>query len=316
MRQVFVVFSSKSLPYAEKGLNSLFKNSLEPLNVTLITDFLEDKQAIVDAVEKLENPRNHQWQVFDKSEADERADEQLKNLAHLKAFRHGHPCWRKLTDPLLFSQDGEEVIILDPDLYFPNQFVFETTPNNQLLLMWQPPNCLFPPESVYTAMDASIKLAHHVDIGVAQLRAPVDLEWLNWLVGKLGGTNIPRIAHIEAIVWAAMAMRVGGGHLNPKQWLCWRHSYWKRVLLKCGISGSRILQIEDWNSLKCFHAGGRAKWWIVEAAQSGMLDRNYTLSQPSTPIPFVELTPQMYQRERRLKDTVGRLGYYAIFQPD
>ena len=53
MRKVFCVLSSKSLPYAEKGLASLFKNALEPLDITLITDALEDKQAIIEALSSI-----------------------------------------------------------------------------------------------------------------------------------------------------------------------------------------------------------------------------------------------------------------------
>jgi hypothetical protein len=30
-------------------------------------------------------------------------------------------------------------------------------------------------------------LTDHVDIGIAQYRLPLDLEWLNWLVQSLGG---------------------------------------------------------------------------------------------------------------------------------
>jgi hypothetical protein len=312
MRKVFCVLSSKSLPYAEKGLASLLKNVLEPLDITLITDALEDKQAIVDALSSVANPANHPWQVFDKSDADERAEEQFHPFEYLKAFRHGHPCWRKLTDPFLFSRAGEEVIILDPDLYFPNRFTFEPTPNQQLLLMWQPPNCLFPPESVKAAIAASVPLANHVDIGVAQVKAAVDWEWFNWLVGQLGGTQMPRIAHIEAIIWSAMAMRMGGGHLNPQRWKCWHRSQWKRILLKGGVAGTSILQKEDWSEMKCFHGGGIAKWWIIDAEPMGFLEGNNQLELSSDPIPFVELTPAEYRSEQRMKDLLRKSGYYAL----
>ena len=45
-----------------------------------------------------------------------------------------------MTDPLLLSRPGEEMLLLDPDLYFPNRFLFEATPSNGLSLMWQRPN--------------------------------------------------------------------------------------------------------------------------------------------------------------------------------
>ncbi len=316
MRRIFVVFSPRSLPYAEKGIESLFRNALEPLDVRLITDSPADKQTIVESVSQIKNQQAHAWQVIDQAEADEQANQQFQGFENLKAFRHGHPCWRKLTDPFLFTKDGEEAIILDPDLYFPNKFTFEPTPEQTLLLMWQHPNCLFPPESVYTALNAGIKLVHHVDIGVAQLRAPLDLEWFDWLIGQLGGTALPRSMHIESIVWSAMAMRVGGGHLNPKSWLCWHRSQWKRIVLKLGVSGTRILQMEALDTAKCFHAGGQAKWWIADGCKNGVLDRPHILSAPSVPIPFVELKPDTYRLERRYKDILQSLGYYSLFKPD
>lgn len=316
MRRVFMILSPRSLPYAEKCIHSLFEKSLESLNVSFITDSTEDKQTLINAISQIANPRQHVWQVYDQFEGDERAEVKFNGLEHLKAFRHGHPCWRKVTDPLLFSEDGEEMIILDPDLYFPNYFTFEPTPANTLLLMWQKPNCLYPPESVYAAMQASVPLAHHVDIGVAQLRPPIDLEWFNDLIGKLGGTDMPRVMHIEAIVWSALMMKIGGAHLDSKRWLCWHRSHLKRLMLKLGMSGRQILKMEDLASAKCFHAGGPAKWWIADAYESGMLDFNHRLDQVSEPIPRVELTPQMYRRERLIKDWVAKLGYYTLFKPN
>jgi hypothetical protein len=47
-----------------------------------------------------------------------------------------------ITDPLLLSCEDGEMVVLDPDIYFPNKFCFEATLNQGLLLMWQKPNCL------------------------------------------------------------------------------------------------------------------------------------------------------------------------------
>jgi hypothetical protein len=207
------------------------------------------------------------------------------------------------------------MVLLDPDLYFPNRFQFEETPQSGLLLMWQRPNCLFPPEVVRGAISGGIRLAHHVDIGVAHWRASADLEWLDWLVGSLGGTNLPRMMHVEAIVWAALAMRAGGGHLDPAYWRCWRRSPATRVLAKLGVSGLRILKSEPWANLKCFHAGGEAKWWLHAAREAGLLDGSGEHSRPGRIIPFVELTPAHYERERAFKQVLQALGFYHIFRP-
>ena len=113
------------------------------------------------------------------------------------------------------------MIVLDPDLYFPNRFSFEPTPDTGVFLMWQRPSCLLPDEVVRRAIDAKIALAHHTDIGVAQWRMPVDLEWLDWLIHKMGSSQLPRSMHVESIVWAALAMRFGRRDIwIPKKWVC------------------------------------------------------------------------------------------------
>src|ERR1035441_9321849 len=202
-RHVYMVLSPRSLGYARDALQSLSHNSLETLHVRLVTDSQSDKNELLEAVAALEtNP--HQWTVYAEDDLSALEDAIFVGRNHLRAFRHGHPCWRKITDPLLLSEPGAELILLDPDLYFPNRFKFEQTPAEGLLLMWQAPNCLYPPEIVRTAIRNGIKLAHHVDIGVAHWRASADLDWLDWLIGNLGGTTLPRMMHIEAIVWAAL----------------------------------------------------------------------------------------------------------------
>ena len=284
------------------------------LQVRLITDSEEDKQELSEAVALLD-AKAHRWQVYSEKDLADREEDLFKRHNNLRAFRRGHPCWRKITDPLLLSEPGAELVLLDPDLYFPNRFKFEETPQNGLLLMWQRFHCLFPPEVVRTAFDDGIRLAHHGDIGVAHWRASADLDWLDWLIGRLGGTNLPRIPHVESIVWAALAMRVGGGHLDPEYWRCWFRSPLTRVKTKLGVSGLRILKSEPWASLKCFHAGGEAKWWLHAARETGLLDGMTMHIQPGRIIPFVELKPAHYARERALKQVLRALGYYQIFRP-
>ena len=313
LRQVFIVLSPRSLSYARDALESLFRNSLEALQVRLITDSEEDKQELSEAVALLD-AKVHRWQVYSERDLADREEDLFKRHNNLRAFRRGHPCWRKVTDPLLLSEPGAELVLLDPDLYFPNRFKFEETPQNGLLLMWQRFHCLFPPEVVWTAFDDRIRLAHHGDIGVAHWRASADLDWLNWLIGRLGGTNLPRIPHVESIVWAALAMRVGGGYLDPEYWRCWFRSPLTRVKTKLGVSGLRILKSEPWASLKCFHAGGEAKWWLHAARETGLLDGMTMHIQPGRIIPFVELKPAHYARERALKQVLRALGYYQVFR--
>jgi hypothetical protein len=314
LRRVFMVLSPRSLSYSRYALESLFRNSAERIHLHLITDSAEDRTKLADELASHQRSDGHEWSVFAEADLKDQEAEMFGRFPNLRQFRKGHPCWRKITDPVLLSAAGEEMVLLDPDLYFPNRFCFEPTPEHGVLLMWQKPNCLFPPETVRKAMTAGIPLAHHVDIGVAHWRAPVDLEWLDWLVEKLDSSHQTRIMHIEAIVWAALAIRMGGGYLDPRLWHCWRRSQYSRLVSRFGAEGARVLRSEPFSSIKCFHAGGRAKSWLAEAKEAGFLDGTSSLTRCGETLPFVELTPRAYQREQGVKQLLAKLGYYTVFQ--
>ena len=311
-RKLFCVMSARALPYAEKGVESLFANVLEPVFLTIITDGGDDKKTITDAVSRIPLVLDHKWCVYAQSEADERASVVFHRYPHIAQFRTGHPCWRKLTDPLLFCDDDDEMIILDPDLYFPNKFCFELSPQSGLQLMWQPPSCLLPDEIVMQAYALGVRLAHHVDIGVAQLRNHLDLEWLNWFIGALGGRSVPRAMHVEAIVWSALAMRMGGGYFDPITWYCWQYRQWKRIALKLGVPGAALLKGEQLGNVKCFHASGVAKWFVKDACERKLFGPPRTISHLNAKRPYVELTKREYLADQRVKRLVRRLGYYKI----
>jgi hypothetical protein len=182
--------------------------------------------------------------------------------------------------------------------------------------MWQKPNCLFPASVVDAALRNRIPLAHHVDIGVAHWRASAELDWLDWLVQKLGIADDPNAKfamHIEAIVWAAIAMREGGGYLPSEHWRCWRRSQRVRLLRKLGVAGPQLIRNEPFSSMKCFHAGGEAKYWLEGAKQRAWLDANGVLDQPGKIRPFVELTPRVYRRDQAMKSWLKKSGYYSLF---
>jgi hypothetical protein len=313
VRRIHCVLSPRSLPYARLAFRSLFAHCLEPFDLTLITDDESDKATIAEALDEIDLHDGQHWRVWSKRDADERAASFYAGFPLIRAFREGHPCWRKITDPPLFAGAGEEMIVLDPDLYFPNRFTFEPTPQTGLALMWQRPSCLLPHEVVMAAYQASVPLAHHVDIGVAQWRNRLDLAWLERLIAALGGTRMPRKMHVEAIVWAALAMRMGGGYLDPRRWSCWRNAQWKRVAGKIGVAGATILAAEDFASMKCFHAGGVAKWWVPARAAAGGFAAPRTLGERSALQPFVPLAQGLYESTRRRKDFARRLGYYRLF---
>jgi hypothetical protein len=312
-RQLYMVLSPRSLSYAQYGLESLFRNAAELFNLHLVTDSKADATELATSLHKMTDESHHRWSVTAEDELNDREATLFGRFPNLRAFRHGHPCWRKVTDPLLLSVPGEEMILLDPDLYFPNRFRFEATPDTGVTLMWQRPNCLLPPHVVRAAMDGGIPLARHVDIGVSHWRCSTDLEWLDWMLGQLStGAALPRLMHIEAIVWSAIAMREGGGHLDPHRWICWHRTQSKRIRRKLGVSGERILSSEPWPTMKCFHAGGEAKWWIPEYMAKHPVIAADTLA-PTPLRPFVELTRDHYEREQRAKNMLHSFGYYRVF---
>jgi hypothetical protein len=314
-RRVFMILSPRALAYARHALESLLANSLESLRLHLITDSDSDKLLLVEELHRYPLER-HTLEVFAKTDLDDQEATVFGNYPNLREFRQGHPCWRKITDPLLLSSDEQEMVMLDPDLYFPNRFCFEKTPDRSLLLMWQGPSCLLPTAIVDTAIAKRIALAHHVDIGVAQWRAPVDLDWLEWLLGQLNLANHPDARfsmHVEAIVWSAIAMRIGGGYLSPNYWHCWRRSQLVRLLRKLHVPGPQLLRTEPFASIKCFHGGGEAKHWLDAARQRGWLDSGKVLDQPGKIDPFVELTRSVYNRDQTIKLWLRKLGYYNLF---
>ena len=118
----------------------------------------------------------------------------------------------------------------------------------------------------------------------------------------------------KAVVWAALAMRIGGGHLDPRYWRCWSRTQYNRVLRKLGANGRYILEREDMLELKCFHAGGEAKWWLPEAYEAGILDQKNDVLENGAVAPFVEITPREFHVLQRNRQWLRRLGYYSVFK--
>ncbi|MEO5882649.1 MAG: hypothetical protein ABIQ06_09560, partial [Caldimonas sp.] len=86
-RGVYCVLSSRSLPYARRAMESLAANSIDDLDLTLITDSADDKTALVGAMQALALPDRHRWRVAAQAEADELATGALARHPHIAAFR-------------------------------------------------------------------------------------------------------------------------------------------------------------------------------------------------------------------------------------
>ncbi len=314
-RRLFMVLSPRSLPYARLALGSLFRNCSNDFSLSLITDSNDDVNSLIGALDGLETNTGdvkRTVQVLGEAELADLHETKFGKFEHIREFRRGHPCWRKITDPILLSEDRDEMVVLDPDLYFPNRFSFEPTADAGVFLMWQRPSCLLPDEVVRRAIAANIALAHHTDIGVAQWRIPVDLDWLDWLIEKIGSSQWPHSMHVESIVWAALAMRLGGGYLDPASWVCWHRTQYKRLLVKLGMAGASILKQEAFATMKCFHAGGEAKWWLASAQASGILDSGREFTCHSAIKPYRELVPAKYYSLQRNRRLLRKCGYYSL----
>jgi hypothetical protein len=83
---------------------------------------------------------------------------------------------------------------------------------------------------------------------------------------------------------------------------------------KLGFSGGQILQSEPWREMKCFHAGGEAKWWLAEIERGGIPGGSAEHLQAGTIRPFIELTPHRYSREETHKRWLRRLDAFHILR--
>ena len=306
---IVISLAASSLPYASLCVRSLAENLDGDGAIHLLTDTPADQELLEQAFADLGKIK---VQLSD--ELWEDGGNSMRKYAGLEKLRNGHPCWRKLTDPMLPTREGDEVVIVDPDVYFPRRFSFEKVGDGTLRLMWQRPNCLLPFSVVRKAFAKGIAMADHVDIGIAQYRSPLDLEWLNWLVESLGET--PHVMHVEAILWSCLAMRMGGGYLDSDRWYCWANTQWKRVLKKAGASPARMMSAEDFRSCLAFHAGGTAKSWFAAPGVGDSLKQLARLpgGKPLGPAmvrPFVPFTYEKFEWLWKRGRILKAIRYYG-----
>jgi hypothetical protein len=307
---IVISLAASSLPYASLCVRSLAENLNGDEAIHLLTDTQSDLEQLQQAFAGL---RRIEVQLSDELWEDN--SNPMRKFGGLERLRNGHPCWRKLTDPMLLAREGDEVVVVDPDVYFPRRFSFEKVGDGTLRLMWQQPNCLLPFSVVHTAFAKGIAMADHVDIGIAQYRSPLDLEWLNWLVESLGET--PRVMHLEAILWSCLAMRMGGGYLDSDLWRCWANTQGKRLLKKAGAKPLRMLSAEDFRSCLAFHAGGTAKTWLAAPGMEEALKDLAGLPGgkqlgAGTLRPFVPFTKGKFEWLRKRGRILKGMGYYKL----
>jgi hypothetical protein len=305
-----ISLAASSLPYASPCIGSLAENLGGDEPIHLLTDTPRDEEQLRRAFAG--QPR---IRILLSDELWEDPGNPMRKHTALAKLRKGHPCWRKLTDPMLMARDGDEVVIVDPDVYFPRRFEFEHVEDGTLRLVWQKPNCMLPFSVVERAFAKGIAMADHVDIGITQYRSPLDLDWLDWVVNSLG--DLPPIMHVESILWSSLAMHMGGGYLDPERWHCWANTQWKRVLKKARVTPDRMLKAEDFRTCLAFHAGGTAKTLLAEAG-SAELVKQLALApggkppREATVRPFVPFTSAKFRWLRKRAGLLRSMGYYKV----
>jgi hypothetical protein len=314
VRKVYYVLGKSSLPYAERCIASLVRSSTETMAVVILTDSPADAASVSEAITPLFAETRHSLRVIDEVEARARADTYYADFPAIRQFREGHPCWRKITDPQMYAAFGEEVIILDPDVYFPNQFAFEPAPEFGVALMYQPPNCLLPEDVVRRAFEEHITMADHTDIGVCQFNSPINFFYLEEILTKLSEKPLPRSMHIESIVWAALAAQWGGGHFLPQVWHCYRNSLSERVARRLGRSGIESLKRLKLKDMKAFHAGGEAKYWLVDAEKAGILAHRHANVTPTPKVRYKPFSRSKFERKFLLRRIAAKTGLSRLWQ--
>ena len=98
-RQLYMVLSPRSLSYAQAALESLFRNTVDPINLHLVTDSSSDAAVLSDAVSTLQPDARHRWTVSAEEELNDAEATLFAGLPNLRTFRHGHPSGLALSGP-------------------------------------------------------------------------------------------------------------------------------------------------------------------------------------------------------------------------
>ena len=127
--------------------------------------------------------------------------------------------------------------------------------------------------------------------------------------------------HVEAILWSCLAMRMGGGYLDPDRWHCWANTQWKRILKKAGASPARMMSAEDFRSCLAFHAGGTAKTWLAARGVGELLRQLASLSGGKplgapTVRPFVPFTNEKFEWLWKRGKILEAAKYYKLVGGD
>jgi hypothetical protein len=134
-RRAFILLSSHALAYARICIRTLLNNSDEPVHLRLVVDNADEARVFETEVQSIKLPEGSRIEVITKDLVSDLLAQRYPGKQGLRALHEGHPCWRKIIDPLVLSAPEDEIIVADPDLLFPNLYRFEQTPAEGVMMM-------------------------------------------------------------------------------------------------------------------------------------------------------------------------------------
>ena len=242
------------------------------------------------------------------------------SAATCSAFRKGHPCWRKVTDPLLLSEPGAELVLLDPDVYFPNRFRFRrprrprgvaadvaeaqlpASPRGRSRAPWTAGLRARPPRRY-----RRLALAR----GQPILNGSTGCFRSSLANGRRAAAHDARRSHRLGRHRHARGRRLSR---PPPLWVCWHRTQAKRLRLKLGTPAKAYSRrASPGPRMKCFHAGGEAKWWVARCCRwpkHRQRRRGKRVCRPhrQNPAPSSSSPLTRYGCEQRLKGAAARPG--------
>lgn len=202
----------RDVPMALKCLDSLLKNSHEPISLILHDDGTLQESDFEILKNTLSSPK-----IIGIEESEERMLQTLKTYPNARQFRQTNIFAKKLLDCISFNP-SEIFAYCDTDIYFFRPFL------NLYALPDSNTNALFLRDPIHpysirlrdfmTASD--IQATQHVNAGMVCFRkSQYDLDLIEWLLSKDILHSKPYF--IEQTLWALMGQKVNCRLWDPKQ---------------------------------------------------------------------------------------------------
>jgi hypothetical protein len=213
-KEVFTLVSHSDTKTALVCLNSLFRQSVEPIRIVVLND---------GTLDNYDKEQLHSigigTRVIDKAEVEELCLSKLARYPTCSAFRSTNILFRKLFDLPLFT--SADFFYADSDVYFFKPFVglFTLNEMEQDVLFMDNGTESYSLRPWHLIGPKAARLASGINTGIICLRAGyLDLDYVEYLLRKLG--HVFEQHHTwwaEQTCWAALAMRMRAFVCDPEQ---------------------------------------------------------------------------------------------------